>query len=121
YPQILNHREQHFTEAFGLRLGGAVEAQLVELADAVHEQRDVVAETLLDLAEGRGRIFEDVVQQCGLDRARVEVEAGEDLSNRYGMSDVGLAAASMLAVVNLSAELVGFGNSGQVLGGQVGA
>src|SRR5690606_4007883 len=44
--QILHHREEHLAEALGLRLGRAVEAEPVELADAVDEERDVVTEAL---------------------------------------------------------------------------
>ena len=66
-PQVLRHREQHLAEALGLRLRGAVELQVVDLADAVDQQRDVVAEPLLDLRQGARSVFYDVVQQRGLD------------------------------------------------------
>ena len=68
--QILRHREQHLAEALGLRLGRAVELQVVDLADAVDEQRDVVAEALLDFRQRARRVLDDVVQQRRLDRAR---------------------------------------------------
>jgi hypothetical protein len=60
--QILRHREQHLAEALGLRLGGAVELQVIDLADAVDEQRDVVTEPLLDLGQRVRRVLDDVVQ-----------------------------------------------------------
>jgi hypothetical protein len=120
HPQILRHREQHFAEALGLRLGRAVESQVVDLADAVDEQRDVVAETALDVRERARRIFEHVVQQCRLDRAGVEVQAREDLRDRDRMGDVGLAAAAQLAFVRLRAVLVGRGYAGKIGARKVG-
>ena len=69
--QVLGHREQHLAEALGLRLGRAIELEVVDLADAVDEQRDVVAEPLLDLRQCAGRVLDDVVQQRSLDRAGI--------------------------------------------------
>ena len=117
--QVLRHREQHLAEALGLRLGRAVELEVVDLADAVDEQRDVVAEPLLDLRQRARRVLDDVVQQRSLDRAGVEMQAGEDLGDGDGMRDVGIAVAPLLALVRFGAELVGGGDARQVVARQV--
>ena len=82
-------------------------SQVIDLADAVDEQRDVVAEALLDLRQRARRVLDDVVQQRRFDRAGVEMQAGEDLGDGDGMRDVGIAVAPLLALVRLGAELVG--------------
>ena len=105
--QILRHREQHLAEALGLRLGGAVEAQVIDLADTIDEQRNVVAEPFLNLGQRARRVLDDVVQQRGLDRAGVEVQPGQYFGYRDRMRDVGIAVAPLLALVSLRAELVG--------------
>jgi hypothetical protein len=48
------------------------------------------------------------VQQRGFDRACVEMQARENLGNGYGVSDIRLAAAPLLSLVRLRAELVRF-------------
>ena len=48
-PDVLDHREHHLAEALGLRFGSRTELDLVELADAVDEQRDLAAELLFDI------------------------------------------------------------------------
>ena len=65
-----------------MRFGRTVESQMIDLADAVDEQRDVVAETFLNLRQRARRVLDDVVQQRRLDRAGVEVKAGQYLG--YG-------------------------------------
>src|SRR6185312_14914792 len=93
--------------------------QVIDLADAVDEPRDVVAEQRLDLAERARRVFDDIVQQRGLDGAGVEMQAGENLRDGYGMCDVGIAVAAFLALVRLRGELVGLRDAREVGGGQV--
>ena len=120
HAQIFRHCEQHLAEALGLRLCGAVEAQVIDLAHAVDEQRDVVAEPLLYFCQRAARVLDHVVQQSGFDRARVEVQPGEDLGDRDRMGDVGIAAAALLAAVRLRAELVRLGDRTDVGVRQVG-
>jgi hypothetical protein len=81
-----------------LRFGRTVESQMIDLADAVDEQRDVVAEPFLNLRQRARRILDDVVQQRRLDRAGVEVQAGQDLGYGDGVGDVGIAVAPLLAL-----------------------
>src|SRR5690606_12665741 len=118
--QILHHREDHLAEALGLRLRGAVEAELVQLADAVDQVSDVVAETLPNLFERRRRILEHVVEQGGLDRAGVEIQARDDLRDADRMRDIRLAAAAVLTFVSLRGEFVRLDDALQVPLGKVG-
>ena len=119
HAQVFRHREQHLAEALGLRLGRAVEAQVIDLADAVYEQRDVFAEAALDVAERARGVLEHVVQQRGFDRARVEVQPREDFRDGYRVSDVRVAAAPLLALVSLRAVLVRGLDAGHVRARQV--
>ncbi len=99
--QVLRHREQHLAEAFGLRLGRAVETQVVDLADAVDEQRDVVAEARCWISGSVLAVSSTTSwQQRGFDRPRVEMQAREDLGHRDRMGDVGVAVPALLALSN---------------------
>jgi hypothetical protein len=102
-----------------LRLRGAVELQLIDLADAVDEQRHFVAEALLDFGQRARGVLDDVVQQRRLDRGRVEMQAGQDLGHGNGMGDVRIAVAAQLALMGLGAELVGCADARQVACGQI--
>ena len=54
------------------------EVQLAELGDAVHAARDFVAELFADLFDRDAGIFDDVVQQPGLQRHHVHLHVGEN-------------------------------------------
>ena len=116
---VPHHREQHLAEALGLRLGAAVELDLVELADAVDEFRDLRAEAGRDLVLGRRGVLDDVVQDRGDQRLGVEPQVGEQVGDRDRMGDVGLARAAALALVGLEGEVVGGLDALDVLGRQV--
>ena len=47
------------------------------------------------------------------------MQAGEDLGDRDGMRDVGIAVAPLLALVRFGAELVGGGDARQVVARQI--
>ena len=89
---VAHHREQHLAEALGLRLGAAAELDLVELADAVDQLGDLRAEALRDLFLGVRRVLDDVVEDRGDERLRIELQVGEQVGDRDRMRDVGLAA-----------------------------
>ena len=112
-PQILHHGQEHLAEGLGLGFGGAVEAQLVQLADAVHQQRDVFPESPVDVVQSAGRIFENIVQQRRLDRAGIKVQVREDARDGYRVRDVVVAAEPLLSVVSRGGGFIGVEYSGQ--------
>ena len=114
---VLDHRKHHLAKALGLGFGTATELNLVELADAVDNQRDVLAEFFPDLAERRRRIFYDVVQYGGADGFRVEMHFGQFLGNSDRMRDIGFARFARLPFMRRRAELVGLQNLGDLVGG----
>ena len=118
--QILDHREQHFTEALGLCFRGVVKMKFIEFADTVDEQRNASPEFLLDVAQRARRVLEHVVQQRCLDGARIEMQTRENLCDRNGVGDVGLAADAFLALVGLRAELMRSEYAGDIVLRQVG-
>ena len=104
HAHVAHHREQHLAEALGLRLGAALELDLVELGDAVDELGDRRAESLGDLLLGDRRVLDDVVQDRRDHRLRIEAQVGEQVGDRDGMGDVRLARAALLALVGLERE-----------------
>ena len=112
-PQILHHGQEHLAEGFGLGLDRAVEAQLVQLADAVHQQRDIVTEPPVDVVQGTGRILEHVVQQRGLDGAGVQVQVRENAGDGDGVTYVVVAAEPLLSVVSRGGGFIGVKDAGQ--------
>ena len=104
---VLDHRQHHLAEALGLRFGVAAELNLVEFADAVHEQRDFAAELLFDFVQRSRRILDRIVQNRRGYRLRVQVHLGELLRDRDGMRYVGFAGLARLPEVRLRAEFVG--------------
>jgi hypothetical protein len=116
HTQVLNHREQHLAKALRLRFFGTVETQVIELADAIHEQCDVLAELRFDLAQGAAGILEDIVQERRFDRAGVESQAGQYFRDRDRVRDIRRAAAALLAVMKLGAVLVSRDDAAKVFG-----
>ena len=103
---VARHREQHLAEVLGLLLLARRVRQLAELGDAVDEERDLLAEQLAELLDGRAGVLDAVVQQARAHRRDVELELGDDLRDRERMGDVRIARLAGLAVVRLRGELV---------------
>ena len=51
YADVLDHREHHLAKTFCLGFGATAELDLVEFADAVNDQRDLLPELFPDLFE----------------------------------------------------------------------
>ncbi len=118
-PNVADHRQHHLAEALGLGLGAGTKLDLIELADAVHQQRDFVAELFLDLLESGVGVFDRIVQDCRHDRLGVEVHFGKGL--RYGdrVGNIGLAGLAGLPFVCRRTELVSARDRVDLLLGQV--
>ena len=107
HAQVAHHRQQHLAEVLRLRFLAILEADLVELGDAIDDLGDVVAEARGDVGLGDRRVLDDVVQDRADDGVGVQVQVGEDLRRGHRMRDVGLARDALLALVGGGAEFGG--------------
>ena len=104
-PDVLAHRDDHLADGLGLR--GVAVLDLVELGDAVDEQRDLVAEVGAQLVEGVRRVLDRVVQQGGHEGRLGHADVRQDRGHRQRVGDVGVAALAGLAAVVLLGGVVG--------------
>jgi hypothetical protein len=120
HAQIAHHRQQHLAEILGLRFLAILEADLIELGDAIDDLRHVVPEALLDVGLRDRRVLDHVVQDRPHDGVGVEVQVGEDHGRCHGMRDVGLARDARLALVGGRPELSRGADAFDLLRRQVG-
>jgi hypothetical protein len=88
-----------------LRVLACLELDFVQLAQAFYEFCDRRAEFFRDLCGGDRRVFYDIVQQSRDDGLHVEMQRGEDASNRNRVGDIRVAGMASLAFVRDAAEL----------------
>ena len=120
HADVLDHREHHLAEALSLRFRPAAELNLVELADAIDEQRDLVAEFFADLRQRCVSVLDDIVQDGSRYGLRVEMHVGEFTRDRDRMRDVGFARLACLAFVRGRSEVVGAHDHADLVLGEVG-
>ena len=111
---VARHRQQHLAEVLRLRLFLRLELDARDLGNAVHQAGDVGAELLDEFFLGGAGVLDDVVQDGGRQRARIQAHGRQDVRDRDGMVDVRFAAAPALARVGLGAEEVGAVDVGDV-------
>ena len=101
---VVDHREQHLAVTLRLAVFGRKEVDLAQLGDAVDAARHFVAEILLNVRRGDAGVFDDVVQQSGLDADDIHPHSGQDLRHGKRMAHVGLARSAHLPCVILRCE-----------------
>ena len=106
-PDIPGHGHEHLSEILGLGLGAAFEADLRQLADAVYEFSNFLAELLCYLRLGGVGILDDVVKNRGNNALVIQVHFRQDFSDLDWMLNVGFAGGATLSLVRLGAKLVG--------------
>ena len=104
--QVARGRHGHLLEVLGLGLLVGLEDG-GELADAVDDLGDFLAEDALELTLRGARVLEHVVQQGGRHGAMVHAHLGQDLGDGEGVGDVLVPGAAHLAFVGGACELVG--------------
>ena len=70
--QVTHHRQQHLAETLGLRFLAILEADLIELGDAIDDLGHILAKALGDVFLGNRGIFDDIVQDRCNDRVGIE-------------------------------------------------
>ena len=73
-----------------LALLGGRKADGADLGDPGDHMRHFRPEMLLDLLDARQGVFDDVVQQTGGNRHRVEPHVGQDARHLEGVDQIGL-------------------------------
>ena len=117
---VPHHGEEHLAKALRLRFLAILELDLIEFADAVDEFSDDFAEHRGDLRLGGRGVLDDVVQDRGNQRIAVQPQIGEDVGDRYGVRDVGLARDALLPLMAFGAEVVGLPHALDLRGRQIG-
>ena len=99
HADVLGRRNEHLAQALGLAVvgqpRGAVlvfhEVHAGQLRNAVHQQRDILAELLAELVDRYAAVLDDVVQQRGRDGRGVQGELGQIQRRAHRVLDVGRA------------------------------
>jgi hypothetical protein len=103
-PDVRGHRDHHLAVVLRLVLVAALEGDLRELGDPVHEPHHLIPEELAHLVEAGARVLDRVVEQGRAQRLGVEAQAGADLGDLDGMGDEVLSRAPPLVGVPLTRE-----------------
>ena len=104
---VVDHREQHLPEVLGLALFTRRERNGADFGDPLDDVRHLGSEVLLDFFDRRQGVFDDVVQQAGGDRDRIEPHVGQNAGHLEGVHEVGLPGMPDLALVLEGREHVG--------------
>ena len=84
-PDVVGHRDQHLAEVLGLLFLVALEMDLADFRDAVHQSGHVLAECRLDLLLRADRVLDRIVQEAGHDGRHVQLQGRQDLGHRQWM------------------------------------
>ena len=114
HPDVLGHGHEHLAHGGGLLRLLGVEADAVQLGDAVDDCSHVVAELGRHLLEGDAGVLHGIVQQSSRQRDVVEAQLREDLGDGHRVLDVGVTRAPKLPLVGGPSDLVGAGDQRRV-------
>ena len=104
---ITYHGEDHFAEILGLGLCLALEFDLRQLADPVHQFGDISTKFDFNLFLGSRGILNDVVQDGRNNRFMIESQLRKNARRGNGMVNVGFTGQAVLSFVRLCAKQVG--------------
>ena len=96
---VVHHRQQHLAEVLGLAGLARGERDGADLGDALDDVGDLGPEQLLDAADRRQGVLDDVVEQAGGDGHHVQPHVGQQAGHFEGVDQVGLAGVADLALV----------------------
>jgi hypothetical protein len=110
HAHVAAHGDDHLPQRLGLGLLQVARRKPLELGDPVDYLGHLVPEPTGQLFFGYARVLQNVVQQGGGDRRRVEAQLGEDIGRRERVVDERLAALAGLAPVRRVGRVVGLGD-----------
>ena len=96
---VVDHRQQHLAEVFGLALFARRKGNGADLRDAFHDMGDLGTEQLGYSRGCRQRVFDDVVEEAGGDGHHVELHVGQQVRHLERMHEIRLARMAHLALV----------------------
>ena len=105
---VVDHREHHLAQIFGLLLLAGGEVDFADFGDAFDDVGDLLAEFLANVDDRDRSIFDGIVEQSGGDGDRIHLHFGQDESNFERMDQIRLARGAGLAFVVLQGVVVGF-------------
>jgi hypothetical protein len=96
---IVDHREEHLPDALRLALFARRKREGADLGNTFNDVRDFGTEELADPVDRRQSVLDDVVEQPGGNRDRVELHVGEEVGDRQRVNQIGLTRMAHLAAV----------------------
>ena len=96
HPDVAGHRDDQLAVVLGLVFLLALEVDLRELGDPVHERRGLDAERRLDVGERGGGVLHRVVQQGRHHGRAVQTQAGGDAGTSQRVGDERLTRVAQL-------------------------
>ena len=118
---VLAHRQDELAEILGLLGAIRLQFEAGQLGHAIDEASDFSPELLGHLRQGNAGILDDIMQQSGADRGRIQPIAGQNIGHRQRMDDVGLAIVTLLRAVSIGGDAQGFGDQADIGLGVIGA
>ena len=112
---VVDHRQHHLAEVFGLLLFAGREIDLADLGDAFDDVRDLLAEFFADVDDRDRGVFDRIVQQPGRDRDRIHLHFGQHQRHFQGMHQIRLARGAGLAFMMFQGIVVGFLDDGEIV------
>ena len=106
-PNIFSHGHEKLTQAFHVPFDAAI-FDFPQLSYAFDEEKDIVAEFFSNLGGGHWRIFQGVVNEAGNNHVRRDFKLGQDFRHLKGVSGVGLAGKTGLALMRFFAKFQSF-------------
>ena len=107
HSDVLRHGQEHLAEVFGLLFLQRFPGNPCQLGHTVNEERDLFAESGLDLAERERRVLGNVMEETGGDGRAVQAQLRQLQRNGERMLDKRLTRPPELAIVRGRGQVVG--------------
>jgi hypothetical protein len=104
---VLDHRQQHLSDVFGLLLFVGNRANLRNFGQAIDKQCYFVAEIFANCIEVNERVFNNVVKQTGRDRHFVKPHVCQYIGNLKRMYEIRFPGSPCLTLVFPGREEIG--------------
>ena len=120
HPHILGNRQDELTQVLSLLGIFAIELQLGQLGDALHQLGDLGTEQMGDIVRRHRRVFDHIVQKRGDNGGGIQPIFGENACHLNGVGEIGIAGGALLRPVHTHGVNIGAIENRLVSGGIVG-
>ena len=117
HPDVTGHGQEHAAQIFRLGFCFVGEVDAAKFGNPLHQGPHLSAEVALDLVGGDFGVLHHVVQEASGNHAGTGADVAQQVGDGDRMNDVGLAAGSVLALVQLVGEIKGRGQQRLGVGG----